>query len=84
MEVVFLEDETYKNLLELKNFISVKTREITNKEVLDNLKQGLPIYEQFNPREFDYEPEYTLGECISQIIGSTWNEQETGKVNYIT
>ena len=84
MEVLLLNDEAYRDFLELKNHITIKTREITSKEILDNLKSGIPIHEQFNPKEVDYEPEYSFSDCLSQIIGSIWNEQETGKVNYIT
>ena len=83
-EVLFISDETYIDLLELKNFITVKTREVTNKEILENLKSGTSIFEQFNPKEIDYEPEYSFSDCISQIVGGIWNEQKTGKVNYIT
>lgn len=84
MEILVLKDETYKDLLELKNWITIKTREITNPEILSSLKSNIPLHEQFNPREIDYEPEYSLSDSLSQVISSVWSEQETGKVNYIT
>lgn len=84
MEVLLLSNEAYQDFLELKNHITTKTREITNKEILDNLESGTPNLKQFNPRKIDYEPEYSFSDCLIQIIGSIWNEQETGKVNYIT
>ena len=84
MTTVLLTNEAYQDLLELKNHITIKVRQITNKEVLGNLKQEVSIYDQFNPGEIDYEPEYSISDCIRDIIGSIWMEQKTGKVNFIT
>ena len=82
MEVLLISKEAYGDLLELKNHISVKVRQITNEEVLNRLKQR--ALADFDLREIDYEPEYSFSDCIKDIVRSIWNEQETGEVNYIT
>ena len=87
-EVLLVSKEAYGDLLELKNHISVKVRQITNKEIdkrfADETEHQISILDKFNPREIDYEPEYTFSDCIRDVISSVWNEQETGKVNFIT
>ena len=78
MKTIELTDEAYAELLELKNHISMKTREISNQDilVLPNINNAKRIV--------DWEPEYTFNQCIIDIIKSIWHEQETGIVDSIT
>lgn len=91
--VLMISDETYKKLLELKNHITVKVREITNEEILKKISEyevegvsqlPCPLDELFDPREFDYEPGYNFDEFLTDITNMIWYEQETGKVAFIT
>ena len=77
MKTIELTEKAYADLLELKNYISVKTREVTNKEALLDLTHC-------NCREVDMEQGYTFSECIEAVVGGIWEEQNTGEVNYIT
>jgi predicted CopG family antitoxin len=92
MKTIELTDEAYANLLDFKNFWSMKLGEITNKEVLDYIeknsdargciKKGLKT--KFPTKKFDYEPDFTFSDLLNQWIASTLDEQQTGNVNYIT
>jgi predicted CopG family antitoxin len=77
MRTIKLTDKAYADLLELKNHISAKTRTITNKEALKDIVHC-------DRREIDMEKKYTFSKCVEDVVGSIWNEQETGEVNYIT
>jgi len=51
MKTIELTDEAYTELLELKNHISVKVREVTNKEIETALKNGetvIMVSDSFN------------------------------------
>ncbi len=94
-KTIELTDEQYEILLDFKNYVSLKTRQITNPEVLkfmvdardpkvaEKIKKsrGIPTKVW---KSVDFEPEYPFGQCIADAIGCIWNEQETGNVNYIT
>jgi len=78
MKTLKLTDKAYADLLELKNHMSIKLRQITNPEIHESDDLSKVI------RKINFEPEFDFSECISSIIGSVWNEQETGEVNFIT
>lgn len=91
--LMMVNEETYKNLLKLKNHITLKVREITNEEILKKIKEyevegvsqlPCPLDELFDPGEFDYEPGYAFDEFLTDITNMIWHEQETGKVAFIT
>jgi hypothetical protein len=84
MKTIELTDEAYTELLELKNHISVKVREVTNKEILNSLKDGEAMPKKFSPRKYNYEPEYTFSECLDDVCKMIWYEQQSGNVAYIT
>lgn len=84
MKTIELTDEAYVDLLDLKNHISIKIREVTNEEILNNSKDGEPMPKKFSPRKYDYEPEYTFSECLEEVCKMIWYEQESGNVAYIT
>ena len=72
MKTIELTDEAYAGLLQLKNHISIKTREVTNPKA---------ITQQCT---LDAEPEYTFSECLEDVCKMIWYEQESGNVAYIT
>jgi hypothetical protein len=94
MKTIQLTDNQYKDLLWFKNFMTTKLRVITNQEVIKviddyHLNKGKTEGEfkripKGTDSKMDYEPEYTFGHCIHDIIESVMIEQQTGEVNYIT
>lgn len=72
MKTIELTDEAYAELLQLKNHISIKIREVTNPEAMEHQTTQ------------DVEPEYTFSECIDDVCKMVWYEQESGNVAYIT
>ena len=84
MKTIELTDKEYVDLLAFKNFVSLKTRQVTNKVVwVKSGKKEMAVNTKLS-REVDFEPEFRFGECISQTIKSVMDEQKTGEVNYIT
>ena len=79
MKIIELTDEQYQTLLSYKNRVSMKVRQITNTDVLNNWGKHEQLMDKV-----DYEPGYSFGACINDTIGSVINEQETGEVNHIT
>lgn len=78
MKTIELTNETYADLLELKNVITMKTRTITNQKALGLIKLQNGI------RKIDFEPEYSLDMCLSETIAKIWHEQNNGEVDFIT
>jgi hypothetical protein len=84
-------EETYHKLLWFKNFMTIKLSGITNDVVCEKLginpdgisKVDLKLEEELMC-EMDFEPEFTMSECIDMTIDSVMVEQKTGEVNYIT
>jgi predicted CopG family antitoxin len=72
MKTIELTDEAYAELLQLKNHISIKTREISNPKAMNH------------QNTLDVEPEYTFSECLDDVCKMIWHEQESGEVAYIT
>lgn len=79
MKTIELTDEQYALLLSYKNYVSMKTRQITNKEALQNWENREEI-----ATVLDFETGYSFGQCIQDTINSIMDEQVTGEVNYIT
>ena len=84
MKTIELTEKEYAELLAFKNFVSLKTRQVTNKAVLGQRADGTEYLKWQLRKKVDFEPEYRLGECMSIAIGSIMDEQKTGEVNYIT
>jgi len=84
MKTIELTDKEYADLLAFKNFVSLKTRQVTNKDAMGKRKDGTEYLKWQLRKKMDFEPEYRLGECLSIAIGSIMDEQKTGEVNYIT
>jgi len=84
MKTIELTDKEYADLLAFKNFVSLKTRQVTNKDAMGRRKDGTEYLKWQLRKKMDFEPEYRLGECLSIAIGSIMDEQKTGEVNYIT
>lgn len=83
MKTINLTDDQYVILLSFKNLISIKVRQVTNPEVIRLRQTEKEMPDGINER-LDYEPGYSLGECLEDIIGCIMEEQETGEVIYIT
>jgi Fe2+ or Zn2+ uptake regulation protein len=91
MKTIQLTDEAYETLLLIKNLFTIKLHAITNQEMLryietvqDKEHFTCNVCKAFNDKEIDYEPEFTFSQMLMNLIQSTLNEQETGKVNFIT
>lgn len=87
MNIITLNDDTYADLLELKNHVTVKVIQNWSPEIttwLDNPKSSGSIYDVFDPKKFDYDPTHTMDAFLREIVGSIWIEQKTGRVNSIT
>jgi len=83
MRRIELTDDQYKTLLSFKNLIALKVRQVTSPKVINLMKTEKEMPEGIN-EALDYEPEYSFGQCIEDIIGLVIDEQETGEVNFIT
>ena len=66
----------------------MKTIELTNEQyhALLTIKNRITIKVHNLPKtaSVDFEPSYTCGACIMDMIDSIMTEHRTGKVNYIT
>lgn len=83
MKTIELTEKQYKALLSLKNYISMRVHEITNQDALDAIHKVGVVTEKIKT-SYDFEPKYSFGECIKDVVGSVLLEQKTGEVNYIT
>ncbi len=89
MKNIKLTNQSYSDLLQLKNHITIKCHFISNKEILEYIddnpdKLGIPLFKKFDTRKVDYEPEYSFSQYITDITGMIWEEQDTGHVMDIT
>ena len=74
---------TVQRLLQLKNHITVKTRSITNEDLLKRLAGGASLTDELYITE-DFEPDWSWDEFLTQVVQMIWWEQREGEVAFIT
>ena len=79
---ITVKDSTFKELLYLKNYMTIKLSAISNKEVGELLDSGRDIESLM--KKYDFEPEVTFDVCLASIVDMIWHEQNSGEVAYIT
>jgi hypothetical protein len=91
MKTIELTDEAYKAVLSMKNHMTIKLSGITNPEMMDWINKNQNenhivkgVDKIFPQDKYDYEPDYSYSTFLMELIGSVLEEQQTGKVNYIT